>query len=147
MELLAMYLEKEDLNPNSFAFRAHEKQTGGLELLKALLAAHYPVPADMNRFVLFSQLNQADALKTGITHWRSRMFKTSGCLIWQLNDCWPVVSWSIIDYGLHPKAAYYMVKRVCQPIIAPIIIKDNTVYGHAVNETAQTLEAHWEFKV
>ncbi|MCW4029355.1 MAG: hypothetical protein NWE92_06885 [Candidatus Bathyarchaeota archaeon] len=147
MDLLSIYLEKEDLNPNSFAFRAHEKQTGGLELLKALLAAHYPVPTDMHRFVLYSQLNQADALKTGITHWRSRMFKTSGCLIWQLNDCWPVVSWSIIDYGLHPKAAYYMVKKICQPIIAPIIIKDNTVYGHAVNETAQTLEAKWEFKV
>jgi beta-mannosidase len=140
MKLLSAYIEKQDLNPNSFAFKAHEKQTGGLELLKALLAVHYPVPTDMERFVLISQLNQADALKTAILHWRSRMFKTSGCLIWQLNDCWPVVSWSLIDYGLNPKAAYYIVKKVYQPIIAPLLIKDGLVYGFVVNETEYDLD-------
>jgi beta-mannosidase len=147
MKLLLTYLEKQDLNPNSFAFRAHEKQVGGLELLKALLAAHYPVPVDMHRFVLYSQLNQADALKTGITHWRSRMLKTSGFLVWQLNDCWPVVSWSLIDYGLQPKAAYYVVKRVCESVIAPLIVKDDVVYGYVVNESAQTVEGTAKFEV
>ncbi len=147
MKLLTAYIEKQDLNPNSFAFKAHEKQTGGLELLKALLAIHYPVPLDMERFVLISQLNQADALKTAVMHWRSRMFKTSGCLIWQLNDCWPVVSWSLIDYGLNPKAAYYAVKHVCQPVIAPLLVKDGVVYGHVVNETALDLELTVKFEV
>ena len=147
MELLSAYLEKQDLTPNSFAFRAHEKQTGGLELLRALLAAHYPVPDDMRKFVLYSQLNQADALKTAITHWRSRMFKTSGWLVWQLNDCWPVVSWSLIDYGLTPKAAYYTVKRASKPVIAPLIVKNGQVQGFVINETAKELEATWKFEV
>ena len=147
MELLSAYLEKEDLTPHSYAFKAHEKQTGGLELLRALLAVHYPVPEDLGRFVLYSQLNQGDALKTAVTHWRSRMFKTSGCLIWQLNDCWPVISWALIDYGLNPKAAYYCVKRACQPIIAPLIVKEGKFEAYIINETAVSLEASLKLEV
>ncbi|MGD6851555.1 MAG: beta-mannosidase [Candidatus Bathyarchaeia archaeon] len=147
MKLLQAYIEKQDLTPDSFAFKAHEKQVGGLELLKALLSIHYPVPADMERFVLYSQLNQAEALKTGVTHWRSRMFKTSGCLMWQLNDCWPVISWSLIDYGLNPKPAYYTVKRAYQPIIAPLIVKGDRVECYIINETAAELKAKLRFEV
>ncbi|MCW3995047.1 MAG: glycoside hydrolase family 2 protein [Candidatus Bathyarchaeota archaeon] len=147
MELLTAYLEDQDLNPNSPAFRAHEKQTGGLELLKNLLSLHYPVPEDLKRFVLYSQLNQGEALKTAVTHWRSRMFKTSGCLIWQLNDCWPVVSWSLIDYGLNPKAGYFFVKRSFQPVIAPLIVKDGKVQVYVVNETAEALDATLKLQV
>ncbi len=147
MKLLRSYIEKQDLNPDSFAFRAHEKQVGGLELLKALLSIHYPVPPDMERFVLYSQLNQAEALKTGVTHWRSRMFKTSGCLIWQLNDCWPVISWSLIDYGLNPKPAYYAVKRAYQPVIAPFIVKGDSLECYIINETTAELDTKLRFEV
>ncbi len=147
MELLEAYLEKEDLTPRSYAFKAHEKQTGGLELLRALLAVHYPVSEDLRLFVLYSQLNQGDALKTAVTHWRSRMFKTSGCLIWQLNDCWPVISWSLIDYGLNPKAAYYYVKRACQPVIAPLIVKQDTIEAYIINESATPLDATLKLEV
>ena len=147
MRLLKTYLDKKDLNLKSEAFQAHEKQTGGLDLLKRLLAIHFPVPSDLNLFVLYSQLDQADALKTAIMHWRSRMFKTSGCLIWQLNDCWPVISWSIIDYELNPKPAYYQIKRVFQPVIAPLIIKQGKVYAYVVNETSKDLELTFNFKI
>ena len=99
------------------------------------------------RFVLYSQLNQGDALKTAVTHWRSRMFKTSGCLVWQLNDCWPVISWALIDYGLNPKAAYYYVKRACQPVIAPLIVKEGRVEAYIINETAVPLEASLKLEV
>jgi beta-mannosidase len=147
MKLLSAYIEKQDLTPDSFAFRAHEKQIGGLELLKALLSIHYPLPANMDQFVLFGQLNQGEALKTAVTHWRSRMFRTSGCLVWQLNDCWPVISWALIDYGLNPKAAYYYMKRACQPIIAPLIVKDGKVLAYAINETARPIEASLKLEV
>ncbi len=147
MELLNAYLEKQDLNIGSSAFKAHEKQTGGLELLKTLLAAHYPVPEDLRLFALYSQLNQADALKTAIYHWRSRMFKTSGTLIWQFNDCWPVISWSLIDYSLNPKAAYFAVKRAFEPVIAPLIVKDGKIQAYVVNESANDLELDLAFEV
>ena len=147
MELLKTYLDEKDLTPDSFSFHAHEKQTGGLELMRALLAVHYPVPDDLRRFVLYSQLNQGEALKTAVTHWRSRMFRTSGCLIWQLNDCWPAISWSLIDYGLNPKAAYFYVKRACRPVIAPIIMRQGKAEVHVINETAEPLDATLKFEV
>ena len=75
------------------------------------------------------------------------MFKTAGCLIWQFNDCWPVISWSLIDYGLNPKPAYFAVKRVCQPIIAPLFVRKGRVNSYIVNETNKDLELTFRFQV
>lgn len=75
------------------------------------------------------------------------MFKTAGCLIWQLNDCWPVYSWSLIDYGFNPKPAYYAVKRVCQPIIAPIIVRDGAIQIYLVNETSKELALVFKYEI
>jgi len=147
LELLSEYLDSADLNLDSPAFDAHEKQVDGLKILRTLLSLHYPVPEDLKRFTLYAQLNQAEALKTAVTHWRSRMFKTSGCLIWQLNDCWPAISWSLIDYGLNPKPAYYFVKRAFQPVIAPLIVKQGKVYAYIVNETSKSLELDFKFEL
>ncbi len=147
LKLLKEHLDRTDLKVNSPAFEAHEKQVDGLKLLRTLLALHYPVPEDFKRFVLYAQLNQGEALKSAVTHWRSRMFKTSGCLIWQLNDCWPVVSWSLIDYGLNPKASYFFVKRAFTPIIAPLIIRQNKAQVYIVNETDQALDGLLKFEV
>jgi beta-mannosidase len=145
--LLSEYLDSADMKLGSPALEAHEKQVDGLKILRTLLSLHYPVPEDLKRFTLYAQLNQAEALKTAVTHWRSRMFKTSGCLIWQLNDCWPVISWSLIDYGLNPKAAYYFVKRAFQPVIAPLIVKQGRVYAYVVNETKKDLELDFKFEL
>jgi beta-mannosidase len=147
MGLLKEYLEPTDWKLDSPAVEAHEKQVDGLKILRSLLALHYPVPDDLEHFALYAQLNQADALKTAVTHWRSRMFKTGGCLIWQLNDCWPVFSWSLIDYGLNPKPAYYAVKRACQPVIAPLIVKDGKAQVYVINETGKNLDLTCRFVV
>ena len=56
------------------------------------------VPADLAEYVDFSQLAQAEGLKFGIEHFRRRTPHCSGALVWQLNDCWPVLSWSVLDY-------------------------------------------------
>ncbi len=145
--LLSEYLDNSDLNLVSPAFEAHDKQVDALKILRTFLSLHYPVPEDLKRFILYAQLNQAEALKTAVTHWRSRMFKTSGCLIWQLNDCWPVISWSLIDYGLNPKAAYYFVKRAFQGVIAPLIVEKGKVYAYIVNETNKDLELDFKFEL
>jgi beta-mannosidase len=62
-------------------------------------------------------LIQAEALKTAVEHWRRRKFNTAGSLFWQLNDCWPVSSWSVVDSALRPKAAYYFAKKFFAPIL------------------------------
>ncbi len=147
LALLEEHSEPEDQYPQSRFMEAHEKQQEGLERLYRFLAAHYPVPENLKLFTLYCQLNQGEALKTAIEHWRSRMFKTSGCLVWQLEDCWPALSWSLVDYGLNPKPAYYFVKRAFQPVIAALTLKDGAASVYIVNETDKDLRGTLRFHV
>ncbi len=106
-----------DRYPQSPVMEHHNKQTEGTERLLRFQSAHYTLPGDFDDFIYKGQLVQADALKTAVEHWRRRKFKTAGSLFWQLNDCWPVSSWSVIDSGLRPKAAYYAARRFFSPLL------------------------------
>jgi beta-mannosidase len=95
----------------------HNKQVEGPERLMRFMAAHYRVDMDFSRFIYLTQLVQAGALKRAVEHWRRRKYGTGGSLFWQLNDCWPVASWSVIDSALRPKASYFYSKRFFAPIL------------------------------
>jgi beta-mannosidase len=84
----------------------------GPERLIRFLAGHLPVNIGWSDFIYLAQLNQAFALKTCLEYWKFQSSKTNGSIIWQLNDCWPVTSWSLIDSELRPKLSYYFVKNV-----------------------------------
>jgi len=73
------------------------------------------LPGTLNEYIDFSMAAQAEGLKFGIEHFRRRKPHCSGTLLWQLNDCWPVLSWSVIDYYGFGKAGYYYAKRVYAP--------------------------------
>ncbi len=96
-------------------FEWHNKQIEGNERLIRFLAGHLPVCPQWPDYIYLTQLNQGFALKTCLEHWRRRWPETSGSIIWQLNDCWPVSSWSLIDSRLHPKLSYFFVSRVFSP--------------------------------
>jgi len=83
-----------------------------------LLLATTGLPADIDQYILFSQIAQAEGLKFGIEHFRRRKPHCSGTLVWQLNDCWPVLSWSVLDYYGVPKASYHYLRRVYAPVLA-----------------------------
>lgn len=95
----------------------HNKQTEGTERLLRFQCAHYRLTDDFDDFIYKGQLVQAEALKTAVEHWRRRKFNTGGSIFWQLNDCWPVSSWSVIDSALRPKAAYYAARKFFNPLL------------------------------
>ncbi len=107
-----------DLNPQSRVMEHHNKLPEGTERLFRFQASHMNVGTDLADFIYKGQLVQAEALKTAVEHWRRRKFSTAGSLFWQLNDCWPVTSWSVIDSALRPKAAYYYAKKFLAPVLA-----------------------------
>jgi beta-mannosidase len=82
-----------------------------------LMEGYTGVPKDLEEYISFSMLTQAEGLKFGIEHYRRNKPHTSGALFWQLNDCWPGTSWSVIDYYLLPKASYHYARKFYSPIL------------------------------
>jgi len=114
-----------DRTAQSRVFEHHNKLPEGTERLFRFQAAHYNVGKELGDFIYKGQLVQAEALKTAVEHWRRGKLKTAGSLFWQLNDCWPVSSWAVIDSALRPKAAYYYAKKFFAPIIVSFKKKKN----------------------
>jgi len=65
-----------------------------------------------------SQRVQANALQIAIEHLRRRKPRATGVAVWQFNDCWPSISWSVVDYYGVPKRAYWTLQRVYAPVLA-----------------------------
>ena len=107
----------EDRLPQSPVMEHHNKQIEGTERLMRFQAAHYRIGDSYDDFIYKGQLVQAEALKFAIEHWRRRKFNTAGALFWQLNDCWPVSSWAVVDSALRPKAGYYFARKFFAPIL------------------------------
>lgn len=76
------------------------------------------LPNNLEEYIDYSMIAQAEGLKFGIEHYRRRKPHCSGTLIWQLNDCWPVLSWSILDYYGFGKAGYFYIRRAYAPLLA-----------------------------
>ena len=128
-----------DRHPQSEIMEFHNKQIEGQERLFRFLAGHVKLPSSFDDFVYKSQVVQGEALKACIEHWRRNKFQTAGTLIWQLNDCWPVTSWSLIDSDLQPKAAYYYVRRAFQPVLVSMVRNENKIETWVTNDTLQPI--------
>ncbi len=104
-------LGEEALVPGSAGLDQHQKQTGGDATLLARLDGHLPVPETFDDWHFATQLNQARAVRFGIEHFRSLRPVCSGTIVWQLNDCWPVISWSAVDGDGRLKPVWYALRR------------------------------------
>jgi len=127
-------LPSDALKAHHRVFEFHNKQVEGPERVLKFLSSHLPFKSDWDNFIYLAQLSQAFALKTCLEHWIGRYPETSGSIIWQLNDCWPVTSWSIVDYELIPKISWYTVKRVFSHI--SIIISNDNNSVRVSNQTS-----------
>jgi beta-mannosidase len=118
----------------------NNKATGGMDKIKRYLDANLKYStSSLNSFVYSSQLMQSEALATAYRVWRrdwrglGREYCT-GAPVWQLNDCWSTTSWSIADYHMRPKMAFWAVKRESGPFTAGLVrTKDGMLEGWAGN--------------
>jgi beta-mannosidase len=84
-------------------------------------------PQNIDDWILYSQAAQAFGMKFAIETWRSRKFETAGALIWQFNEPWPTICWSLVDYYNIPKMAYYFTKRAFEPVIPVYDFSSNKI--------------------
>jgi beta-mannosidase len=104
---LASAIPREHLSPTSDTMLHHQKANDGQGKLHRRLEEHFMMPASFEAWLYATQLNQARALTTGIEWFRAHAPRCMGTLYWQLNDCWPVISWSAIDSQERKKPLWY----------------------------------------
>jgi beta-mannosidase len=131
---LRSFAEPDQLNPTSPVIEHHQRHPRGNSVILETISRYFRFPFDLSDFVYLSQVQQAIAIGTAITFWRSRRPVSMGVLYWQLNDVWPVVSWSSIEYGGRWKQLHYEVRRAFAPRRLALFLHEGAVELHAIND-------------
>jgi len=111
------YTEPQDRNVTTWVMELHQRSGIGNTVIMQYMLDWFRLPASFDMTLWLSQILQGMAMKYAVEHWRRAMPRGMGTLYWQINDCWPVASWSSIDYHGRWKALHYMARRFNQPVL------------------------------
>jgi beta-mannosidase len=120
---------------------AHQKNNEGNAIIHDYLLKDYPEPKDFASFLYVSQVLQAEGIKIGAEHFRRSRPETMGSIFWQLNDCWPVASWSSIDYYGRWKALQYYARRFYAPVLVSPHVEDGSVKTYIVSDKTEPIHS------
>ena len=129
------------LTPESPGMLVHQKAVFGNDKLTRGLVPHLRVPDDMDDWHWAMSLNQARAVQVGVEHFRSLSPVCSGSVLWQLNDCWPVTSWAVVDGDGRRKPAYYALRRAHTDRLVTVQPRDGRLVAVLVNDTDEAWAA------
>ena len=120
----------EPLSKDAKVIAAHQKHARGTQLIDDFIQRYYPEaqPNDFEEYVYLSQLSQAYGMEIAIEAHRTAKPYNMGTLYWQLNDAWPVTSWSSIDYYGNPKVFHEKLKTLFAPVLLSLDRRDYQVY-------------------
>ncbi|NOZ56848.1 MAG: glycoside hydrolase family 2 protein [Calditrichaeota bacterium] len=111
------FAEPQDWDIESPVMTVHQKHPRGNQLIRKYMSRDWPVPKRFEDFLVMSQIVQAEGIKIGAEHLRRIKPRCMGSLYWQIDDCWPVASWSSIDYTGRWKALHYYARRFYAPVL------------------------------
>ncbi len=139
MDVIRKFADPADFNIAAPVMESHQKNAGGNARIAETMFRYFRFPVDFENFVYLSQVQQGLAIKTAVTHWRSLKPHCMGTLIWQLNDTWPVCSWSSLDHGGGWKLLHHMAKAFYAPVYVSAVPVKGGYELRAVNDTAQVV--------
>lgn len=134
-------------SPDHPVMQVHQKHPRGRQLIHTYMQRDFPVPDDFTDYVYMSQLVQAHGISMAIEAHRTAMPYCMGTLYWQFNDCWPVTSWSSLDWYGKPKALHYYVKRLYSDFLISAVVENETLLMKAVNDSRQDAELQFELRI
>ncbi len=141
------FTEPEDRNIFSYVMEKHQKNGAANGKILFYLSENFLYPKDFDSLLYASQILQAEAIKYGVEHWRRNRGRCMGSLYWQLNDCWPVASWSSIDYYGRWKALHYFAKNFYSPVLLSLREDGTDVELHVTNDSLEKVNTRIEWKL
>ena len=141
MKTIRTFAEEKDFELESPVMNAHQKATIGNALIKQTMGLYYKVPAKFEDLVYVGLVLQGQGMRHGIeAHRRNRPY-CMGSLFWQLNDSWPVVSWSSIDYYGNWKAMQYQSQRAFAPVLINAIKEGDDLCVYLISDELRALDS------
>jgi beta-mannosidase len=128
------YAAPGDYDILSEVMQAHQRSSIGNVTIKEYMARDYKVPADFRQFLYVGQVLQAEGIRVAMEGHRTRMPYCMGSMFWQINDCWPVASWSSIDYFGRWKAQQYFARKSFARELVSSWLDGDTVKISLVND-------------
>nr|WP_306435020.1 glycoside hydrolase family 2 protein [Phocaeicola coprophilus] len=134
MKTIRMFASPEDYELESPVMNAHQKASIGNFLIKKTMALYYKVPEKFEDLIYAGLILQGKGMRHGIEAHRRHRPYCMGSLPWQLNDSWPVVSWSSIDYYGNWKAMHYQIRRAFAPVLVDAIKEGNNLSYYIMSD-------------
>ena len=147
IETVATYTDPSERNITSPVMLAHQRHPRGNQLIREYMLREYPEPKDFESFLYVSQVLQAEGIKVGAEHLRRIRPHNMGSLYWQLDDCWPVASWSSIDYTGRWKALQYYSRRFYSDVLVMPREEDGKLNVFVVSDRRQPVAAQVRLSV
>lgn len=141
------YANDEEMALESDVMLHHQKNKRGNQLIKEYSDRYCKDPKDFISFLYMSQVLQAEGMKTAIEAHRRSMDYCMGTLYWQMNDCWPVASWSSMDYYGRWKAIQYYAKKSFRDVMLSIDLNEDVVEFHVVSDIQKPINGSLEWSL
>ena len=134
-ETVSSFANKDQFNITSPVMEHHQRNNQGNTIIATTLSRYYRFPESFEETLYLSRIQQALAITTAVEYWRTKRPVCMGALYWQLNDNWPVASWSSLEYGGKWKPLHYSARRFFEPIHPVILREDKKVRIYLCNDT------------
>lgn len=146
-EVIQFINEKDSVDITSEGFKNHQKHSRGFPIIETYMQRDFPIPNSEEDYVYMSQLVQAYGITKGIEAHRRAKPYNMGTLYWQLNDCWPAVSWSSIDYFGNWKALHYEAKRSFENVLVSSKVENETLKTWVINDGLEDISGKLSLKL
>jgi beta-mannosidase len=147
MKTVKQYATPEDYDIFSEVMKSHQRSSIGNGTIEYYMLQDYKKPKDFESFLYVNHVLQAEGIKFALEGHRRAAPFCMGSLFWQINDCWPVASWSSTDYYQRWKALQYFAKKGFEPVLISPYTDQDSLKVDIINDKLTELKAQMLLKV